>query len=136
MTNPSHRSKHDRTRITREKVGANENTETDGFDAGDVFNRIWQQHPKKTGRYVAERALVEVLAAAPDPEELAGRIEEVHRAWCQTEDWQKQNGRYAPQLHRWLTDRGWLDGAPQRPADEEPVVPCRPYWEVEAESHG
>jgi hypothetical protein len=64
---------------------------------------------------------------------LAGRIEQVHQAFSETEDWTKQNGRFAPQLHRWLIEKRWLDGEPQVPADEEPVVPYRAYWETEAE---
>jgi len=108
---------------------------TDGFDASETFQRLWERHPRKTGRYLAEQALSEALAAAPDPPALAARIEAVHAAWCASEDWRKQNGRYAPQLHRWLTEKRWLDGEPQVPADEEPVVPYRPYWETESEQN-
>jgi predicted transcriptional regulator len=131
----SHRSKHDRTLETRYRARAvksePEPVPTDGFDATETFRRIWGRHPRKTGRYLAEQALSEALAEAPDPSELAARIEEVHGAWCASEDWTKQNGRFAPQLHRWLIERRWLDGEPQAPADEEPVIPYRPYWETE-----
>jgi predicted transcriptional regulator len=137
VTDPSYRSKHDRTLETRYRARAEESepepVPTDGFDATETFHRIWGRHPKKTCRYLAEQALAEALAEAPDPTELADRIEQVHRAWCASEDWTKQNGRFAPQLHRWLIERRWLDGEPQAPADEEPVVPYRPYWETEAE---
>jgi predicted transcriptional regulator len=106
-----------------------------GLDASDVFSRLWQRHPKKVKRFLAQQALAEALSEAPDPAALADRIEHVHQAWCASPDWTKEAGRYAPRLDRWLRDRGWLDGEPAL-ADEEPVVPYRPYWEVEAESHG
>jgi predicted transcriptional regulator len=105
--------------------------ESDGFDASDTFERLWSRHPKKAGRYLAEQALAEALAEAPEPAALAARIDQVHAAWCASEDWMKQSGRFAPQLHRWLIERRWLDGEPQAPADEEPVIPYRPYWETE-----
>jgi hypothetical protein len=120
---------------TNKSARASENSEPDGFDASELFERIWTRHPKKVKRYLAAQALVQALTEAPDPEALAGRIERIHEAWSKTEDWTKQNGRYAPQLHHWLIEKRWLDGEPA-PADEEPVVPYRPYWEVEAESHG
>jgi predicted transcriptional regulator len=140
MTDPSYRSKHDRTLETRYRARVEEReperVPTHGFDASETFQRLWERHPRKTGRYLAEQALSEALAEAPDPPALAARIEAVHAAWCASAEWTKQNGRFAPQLHRWLTERRWLDGEPPAPADEEPVVPYRPYWEVEAESHG
>jgi predicted transcriptional regulator len=132
MPETSYRSKHDRTLETRYRARAKESQpEPHDFDASDTFERLWARHPRKTGRYLAEQALAEALAEAPDPTELADRIEQVHRAWCASEDWTKQNGRFAPQLHRWLLEKRWLDGEPQALADEEPVIPYRPYWETE-----
>jgi hypothetical protein len=68
------------------------------------------------------------LAEAMNPAALAAEIERVHEAWCASEDWRKQGGRYAPELHRWLRERRWLDGPPQAP-EEERIIPYRPPWE-------
>jgi hypothetical protein len=130
----SHPYKHDRTRITRYRERARENeTEPvapDGFDATETFNRIWNRHPRKTGRYLAEQAFSEALAEALNPAALAAEIERVHAAWTEAHEWRKEAGRYAPRLDRWLKDRGWLDGPPQAP-EEERIIPYRPPWESE-----
>jgi len=139
VTEASHRSKHDRTLITRYRERAHQNgTESvlpEGFDATEAFKRIWDRHPRKTGRYLAEQAFSEALAEALNPAALAAEIERVHAAWCDSEDWRKQGGRFAPELHRWLHERRWLDGPPQAP-EEERIIPYRPPWEdEEAEDH-
>lgn len=101
--------------------------ELGNLEADGLFARLWERHPKKRGRYLAEQALAQVLAEAPDPAELAPRIEQVHAAWADSHEWRKQGGRFAPQLHRWLLDRGWLDGPPPAEEDELPVF--GPNWE-------
>jgi len=107
------------------------NVPSDGFDATEAFAKIWDRHPRKTGRYLAEQALSEAV----NPAALAAEIERVHAAWCDSEDWRKQGGRFAPELHRWLRERRWLDGPPQVP-EEERIIPYRPPWEdEEAEDH-
>jgi predicted transcriptional regulator len=104
--------------------------QSDGFDGSQSFKRIWDRHPRKTGRYLAEQAFAQALAEALNPAALAAEIERVHEAWCACEDWRKQGGRYAPELHRWLRERRWLDGPPQAP-EEERIIPYRPPWELE-----
>jgi hypothetical protein len=106
------------------------NLPSDGFDATETFNRIWNRHPRKTGRYLAEQAFSEALAEALNPAALAAEIERVHAAWTEAHEWRKEAGRYAPRLDRWLKDRGWLDGPPQAP-EEERIIPYRPPWESE-----
>lgn len=62
------------------------------------------RHPKKTDRVLAEHALCE-LAAAPGFDPAA--FDDVHRAWCATDQWREQNGRFAPKLANWIEDRGY-----------------------------
>ena len=114
----------------RAKQAEGANVPSDGFEATPTFNRIWVRHPRKTGRYLAEQAFSEALAEAMNAPALAAEIERVHEAWCACEDWRKQGGRFAPELHRWLRERRWLDGPPQAP-EEERIIPYRPPWEDE-----
>jgi len=126
--NPPINTKHVLTRTgeSARRSGA----DPDGFDATEAFAKIWDRHPRKTGRYLAEQAFAQALAEALNPAALAAEIERVHAAWCDSEDWRKQGGRFAPELHRWLRERRWLDGPPQVP-EEERIIPYRPPWELE-----
>ena len=69
---------------------------------GAACERMYLLHPKKKDLSLLPEALenscrIKALA----------EIERVHALWCQTEDWKKSNGRYAPSLPQWLIDRGY-----------------------------
>ena len=114
----------------RAQEGEGANVSSQGFDATETLNRIWDRHPKKTGRFLAEQTFSQILAEALHPAALAAEIERVHGAWCDSDAWRERNGRFAPELHRWLRERRWLDGPPHAP-EEEPLIPYKPYWETE-----
>ena len=79
------------------------------FDS--LFERIWRRHPKKIGRYPAERAWASAIMEAVDRSALAVRIDKAHESWCRSEAWTSDGGKFAPRLDRWLMDKGWLDEA-------------------------
>jgi hypothetical protein len=49
------------------------------------------------------------------PDQLA-IIDRNHAAWCQSQDWTRQSGRYCPQLARWIQE-GRCFGDPPAPHD-------------------
>lgn len=71
-------------------------------DFADAVERMYALHPKKKD-----------LVLIPQSLERAGNrlaiaeIEAAHSAWCEHEDWRKENGRYCPSLAKWLDDRGY-----------------------------
>jgi hypothetical protein len=100
----------------------------DAFEPDAIFRRMWERHPKKRGLHLAQQAFTELLAEAVEREQLAARIEQVHAAWCRAPDWTRENGRYCPQLHRWLADRGYLDGDSPQQVDEVDYPYYKPDW--------
>jgi uncharacterized protein YdaU (DUF1376 family) len=79
----------------------------------DLFSRLWNRHPNKREMYSAQRALVLVLDESPDREGTIRKIEAAHTAMCETPDWTKQGGQFAPRLDRWLLNRGYMDPIPE-----------------------
>jgi len=100
----------------------------DDFESEAILRRMWERHPKKRGLHLAQQAFTELLAEAVEPLQLATRIEQVHAAWCRAPDWTRDNGRYCPQLHRWLADRGYLDGDPPQQVEEVDYPYYKPDW--------
>lgn len=79
-----------------------------------TFARLYERHPKKQNKVLAEQALAMALLPIPDDQrdQLLEKIEAAHEAMCKSADWTKKNGQFAPFLNRWLTDRGWEDTLP------------------------
>lgn len=77
----------------------------------DTASRMYAQHQNKAGRVLFEQALSEVLSIAPDAAALAVRIERAHTAWLP--HWERDGGRYAPRLDRWIRDGGFQDDPPE-----------------------
>jgi hypothetical protein len=89
-----------------------------------LAEKLYSRHPNRAGRILFEQALAQALSAAVDPDATATRIESAHAAWLP--NWERDGGRYAPRLDRWIQSGGFLDdppagGAPDneyRPAEE------------------
>jgi len=82
------------------------------FDASALFETLYQRHPKKSYRTVAETELADLIAASPEPKVLAEQINRSHSAWCKSEGWQKDGGDFAPKLSEWLRLRCYRDDDP------------------------
>lgn len=89
-------------------------TTTTTTECERTFDRLYERHPKKQNKVLAEQALAMALLpiAHDERDQLLEKIEAAHEAWCKSEDWTKKSGQFAPVLNRWLTDRGWEDTLP------------------------
>ena len=76
-------------------------------EPGHWAERMYERHPKKRNLPLVQLWCKEAFERFDQPIERLRDIDRVHELWCQTEDWRKQNGRYAPKLDEWLADRGW-----------------------------
>lgn len=112
------------------KRGPGENPTLNGFDGSDLAARVYDLHPKKQGRIRFEQALAEKLGTAVDPVALAERIRRSHAAWLPV--WERDGGKFAPQLVRWIETDGFLDADPPSAAGLGPV-PARAGSSIEDE---
>lgn len=91
---------------------------TGGQEGGD-FLRFWQEYPRKMGRENARRAWEKL---APD-QHLTGVILSAVERDKDTDQWQRENGRYIPYPATWLNQRRWED----QPEVVQPEEPPRSY---------
>ena len=92
---------------------------------------MYQRHPKKRDPQLVLGALRMAVNGATDIQAQLIEIETCHAAWTQTPNWQKENGRYAPVLAKWLSDEGftqWPKGAKRESVvDPSKIVPYNPF---------
>ena len=79
-------------------------------DFDELAERLYNRHPNKAGKILFEQALSQTLSAAVDADALAARIERAHAAWLPT--WERDGGRFAPRLDRWISASRFLDDSP------------------------
>ena len=70
----------------------------------ESFDRFWSAYPKKQGKQDAFKAYKKASSKA-DEETLIKALE----AWKQSEQWQKEKGRYIPLASTWLNGERWND---------------------------
>lgn len=70
-----------------------------------LFDRFWEQYPKKRSKGQAEKAWVKLQ---PDEQLLETMLAALERA-KKSEEWRKENGRYIPYPATWLSAKGWED---------------------------
>lgn len=73
-------------------------------------------HPKKTSKFEALKALADRFYGRPEEQAVFDRN---HAAWCKTREWRKSRGSFAPKLHDFVPDDGWMYPPPEEL--EEPV---------------
>ena len=81
--------------------------------------RMYDRHPKKWGLPLVAGVLADAVKDEPDPTEKLADIEEVHQQWAECNNWTKEDGRWAPKLPEWITDRGFT----KRRRTREPTAP-------------
>lgn len=91
------------------KRTAGEPLSGNGFALADAARSIWERHPRhrRGGLHQCEQAIVQIVGSAVNADDLLHRMDEAHRRWCESEEWQRANGRYVPRLDRWITERRW-----------------------------
>jgi len=73
----------------------------------DSFESFWKLYPKKVGKLVAQRAWGKV----PRRTSWRSLIDGLQR-WKQTEQWQKEGGKFIPYPATFLNQRRWEDDPP------------------------
>lgn len=94
------------TRQPRRGVG-------DFFFANNAFESIWNAYPRKEAKELARAVWHRLWRQG------AIRIEalmESLRRFCRSDGWNREHGRYVPQLVNWLRGQRWLDELPSSPA--------------------
>ena len=94
------------TRQPRRGVG-------DFFSANTVFETVWNAYPKKEAKELARAVWHRLWRQG------AIRIEalmESLRRFCRSDGWNREHGRFVPQLVNWLRGQRWLDELPSSPA--------------------
>lgn len=71
------------------------------------FDRVWKAYPKKISRGAALAAWKNLKKAKqlPSVTDILAAIERMSNS----STWQKEEGRFVPQLAKWLTNQGWFD---------------------------
>lgn len=78
------------------------------------FENVWNLYPKKEAKGFARLAWLKLLrdGQLPPLSELYAAI----RRFTASENWQREQGRFVPQMGNWLRGQRWLDPLP--PADQ------------------
>lgn len=67
------------------------------------FEAFWENSTRRGSKFEAYEAWCKIR---PDPE-LVALMRSKMAAFMKTQDWLKENGKYAPHVVRWLRKRGW-----------------------------
>ena len=71
----------------------------------DLFNQFWKEYPKKVGKVVAQRSFNKLKVSDSLLKEILNGL----RAYKETEQWQKDRGKYIPNPATFLNQRRWED---------------------------
>lgn len=93
----------------------------EGGEVGVGFADVWAAYPRKTGEQPARR---EWAKLAPDAATAREILAAVQRQVLTTQ-WQREGGRYVPELQHWLRDERWRDTPPLRTSDDD----GEPWWD-------
>jgi hypothetical protein len=84
-------------------------------EIGNAGERMYALHPKKRNMVLVLPSLEKAVLSGAQVSD----IEDCHAEWCKTEDWRKENGKFAPPLDRWIADKGYT----QHPNGNRPKFP-------------
>jgi len=80
------------------------------------FEKAWELYPKKEAKGLARVAWLRLQREEQLPP--LARIEASIRHFMASENWQREQGRFVPQMSNWLRGQRWLDGAVTAAANE------------------
>ena len=72
-------------------------------EIGEAAERMYALHPKKKNLVLVLPSLERAVSSGAHVSD----IEVCHAEWCATDDWRKANGRFAPKLDEWISDKGY-----------------------------
>ncbi|MCD7984446.1 MAG: hypothetical protein LUG19_09370 [Desulfovibrio sp.] len=92
--------------------------------ANSIFERLWTAYPRKEAKELARSAWHRLWrhGEVPALDVLLGVLDRFRASVS----WNKEHGRFVPQLVNWLRGRRWLDevpDAPASPAGEQATTP-------------
>lgn len=73
------------------------------------FEKAWELYPKKEAKGLARAAWLRLQREHQLPP--LARIKDSIRYFMATESWQREQGRFVPQMSNWLKGQRWLDDA-------------------------
>ena len=80
------------------------------------FEKVWELYPKKEAKGLARSAWLRLQREGLLPP--LPRIEASIRHFMASETWQREQGRFVPQMSNWLMGQRWLDDAVMTAAKE------------------
>jgi len=81
------------------------------------FDQAWELYPKKEAKGLARAAWLNLKRQGQLPP--LSKIESSIRHFMATDSWQREQGRFVPQMSNWLKGQRWLDDSVTAAAKEE-----------------
>lgn len=85
------------------------------------FEKAWELYPKKEAKGFARSAWLHLMRQKQLP--ALAEIEASIQHFMASDNWQREQGRFVPQMSNWLRGQRWLD-TPPTVAPDTPVVPA------------
>ena len=96
------------------------------------FESIWNIYPKREAKGFARSAWLQLLRSGQLPP-----LAEIHSAiqrFAASESWQREQGRFVPQMGNWLRGQRWLDSTPTaKQVEERPNMALRQKMQARKE---
>ena len=90
----------------------------DFFPANSAFESFWAAYPKKEAKELARSVWHRLWRQGAIS---VAVLVEALRRFRETDSWNREGGRYVPQLVNWLRGRRWLDEAPENSGESCPA---------------
>ncbi len=82
------------------------------------FEELWNLYPKKEAKGFAQNAWLQLCKKGGLP--LLSELQNSIKQFMETENWQREQGRFIPHFGNWLRGQRWLDSAiPQKNEDTQ-----------------
>ncbi len=83
-------------------------------DEDQRFNQFWKEYPRRASKAAARKAWDKLKPS----DELFSQIITAVKFQKQTDQWQKDNGKYIPHPATWLNGQRWEDDVAHEDADD------------------
>ena len=93
--------------VTPKPLPASAPRSVGGGDSLVDFEKAWESYPKKEAKGFARVAWLQLQRVGQLP--LLDELQAAIRRFADTESWQREQGRFIPQMGNWLRGQRWLD---------------------------